>query len=128
MVELILEELLRLDLGCAPHVVARLTADLDADVVAVREVVQRLSPAQRHGQRPLPEPLPLVPAVARRFAGLDLDARDRELILALSVSLSDALEPFLEFDGRTATEIASTPVGDLLTLRAGRARLADARL
>lgn len=127
-VALILDELLEQDLGCAPHVIAGLAADLDADASTIHEVVQRMDPAQRRGLRPLPSPLPLVPAVARRFEGLDLTRRDRDLLLALAVSLDDELEPLLELDGRSALEIAATPVGDHLTLHAGHARFVDARL
>lgn len=107
---------------------ARLAADLDADASTIREVVERLSPAQRHGMSPLPVLLPLVPAIARRYEGLELDARDRDLLLALSICLDDALDPILEFDGRSAAEIASGTLGDRLTLHAGRARFVEARL
>lgn len=127
-VGLLLDDLLDADLGCAPHVLARLAAELNADAPTIREVVERLPPAQRHGLRPLPAPLPLVPAIARRFADLELDPRDRDLLLALAVCLDDALEPLLEFDGRSASEIAAASVGDRLTVHAGRARFVDARL
>lgn len=128
MLEVILDDLLGLDLGCAPHVLALLAADLDADATAIRDVVERLTPAQRCGLRSLPAQLPLVPAIARRFDGLEFDSRDRDLLLALSVCLEDALEPLLAFDGRSAAEIVAAPVGERLILRAGRARFADARL
>lgn len=128
MLEVILDDLLGLDLGCAPHVLALLAADLDADAPAIRDVVERLTPAQRRGLRPLPAPLPLVPAIARRFDGLELDSRDRDLLLALSVCLEDALEPLLAFDGRSAAEIVAAPIGERLILRAGRARFTDPRL
>lgn len=94
----------------------------------IREVVQRLTPAQRHGLQSLPTPLPLVPAIALRFADLELDERDRELLLALAVRLDDALGPLLAFDGRTATELADASVADHVLVHAGRARLVDARL
>lgn len=126
-VGLILDELLDLDLGCAPHVVARLAADLNSDPTTIREVVARLTPTQRHGLGPLPVPLPFVPAIARRFERVQLDSRDRELLLALSVCLDDALDPILEFDGRSAAEIAASTVGSRLVLHAGRVRFVDAR-
>lgn len=123
-----LEELLAQDLGCAPHVLARLCGDLNGDAATVKGVVEQLAPAQRLGLRSLPTPLPLVPAIARRFEGLDLDIRDRELLLAVALCLDDALDPLLEFDGRSAIDIAGASVGDHLTMHAGRARFADARL
>ncbi|MEA1262194.1 helix-turn-helix transcriptional regulator [Microbacterium sp. STF-2] len=107
---------------------ARLAGDLDADAATIRAVVERLTPHQRHGLRPLPSPLPLVAAISRRFEGLLLDERDRQLLLALAVCLDDSLGPLLEFDGRTATEIAAAAVGDHLSLHAGRVRFVDARL
>ncbi|WP_146115328.1 helix-turn-helix transcriptional regulator [Microbacterium sp. MYb62] len=125
---MLLDDLLETGLGCAPHVLARLAADLDAHAPTIREVVERLPPAQRHGLCPLPTPLPLVPAIARRFDALALEPRDREMLLALAVCLDDTLEPLLEFDGRSATEIAAAAVGAHLTVHAGHARFVDARL
>lgn len=107
---------------------ARLSDDLDGDASTIREVVERLTPAQRHGLHSLPTPLPLVPAVARRFTDLELDERDRELLLAVAVCLDDALDPVLVFDGRTAAKLAAASVSDHLIVHAGRARLIDARL
>lgn len=124
----VLDELLEAGMGCAPHVLARLAGDLNADAVTIREVVERLSPDQRHGLCPLPTPLPMVPSIEQRFAGASLDDRDCDLLLALSICLDDALDPLLEFDGRTAIEIAAAPVGERITLHAGRARFVDARL
>lgn len=63
------------------------------------------------------------------FQDLAFSARDRDLLLALAVSLDDVLEPLLEFDGRSAAEIAAAaPAGRHLIVRAGRARFADPRL
>lgn len=107
---------------------ARLADDLDADAATIREVVQRLTPDQRHGLRPAPTPLPLVPAIAQRFEGVAFDERDRRLLLALAVCLDDALDPILEFDGRSAAEVTSARVGAHLAVHAGRVRFIDARL
>lgn len=125
---LLLDELLDLDLGCAPHVLARLAAELDADSLTIREVAERLSADQRHGLCPLPSPLPLVPAIARRFEAIELDRRDRELLMALSVSLDGGLDALVEFDGRSAAAIAAAAVGEHVRLHAGHSRFADARL
>lgn len=106
----------------------RLHAELNGDARAIREVVERLSTAQRAGLRPLQSPLPLVPAIVAIFDGLVLSARDRDLLLALAVSLDDALEAVLAFDGRSASEIAGSElVGRHLVVRAGRIRLTDPR-
>lgn len=125
---MLLLELLDAGCSCAPHVLAQLAAELDGDGTTIRQVAERLDPAQRHGLRPLPTPLPLVPAIVDRFRGLELDGRDRELLLALAVCLDDILEPLLVFDGRSAAEIAGASVGERLILHAGRARFADSRL
>ncbi|WP_136043669.1 MULTISPECIES: response regulator transcription factor [unclassified Microbacterium] len=123
-----LDELLDVDLGCVPHVLARLAAELDADSRAILEVAERLSADQRHGLRPLPSPLPLVPSIARRFEATELGARDRELLTALALSLDGGLDALLEFDGRSAAAIAAGPLGEHMRLHAGHARFADPRL
>ena len=107
---------------------ARLAAEVSADPETIREVVERLSTDQRRGMRALPSPLPLVPSIARRFDGLEFDERDRRLLLAVAVCLDDALDPLLEFDGRSAVEIAGGRVGEWLMLHAGRVRFRVARL
>lgn len=126
--ELLLEELWDADLACAPHVLVRLAADLGADGSTIREVVERLDPLQRHGLRPLPSPLPLVPSIARRFESVVWGARDRDLLLAVSVSLDDDFESLVEFDGRSVAEIVASPVGEHLVVHAGRVRFVDTRL
>lgn len=107
---------------------SRLARHLNRDPVAIREIAQRLTPAQRHGMSPLPDPLPIVPAVSALFEGRQLSPADRELIIAVAVSLDDTLAPVLEFDGRTAEEIGRSAVSADLSLRAGRIRLVDPRL
>ncbi|MFS0912400.1 LuxR C-terminal-related transcriptional regulator [Microbacterium sp. 179-I 3D2 NHS] len=128
VVEPMLHDLQERGLSCAPHVVSRLVAELHGDEESIREVVARLAPAQRAGLHSLPTPLPLVPAIARAFHDLLLPARDRDLLLAVSVCLDDDLDPLVEFDGRSALEIAAAPVGRHLIVRAGRARMVDPRL
>ena len=106
----------------------RLFGELHGDERAISEVVARLLPEQRAGLRPLPVPLPAVPAIAAAFQDLALPPQDRDLLLALSISLDDALGPLLEFDGRPAAEITASSAGRHLVVRAGRARFADPRL
>lgn len=113
---------------CAPHVLARLRAEVEDDDRAVMEVAARLTPAQRTGLAPLPSPLPAAPAIVHAFRSLDLSSRDRALLFAASVVLDDDLEPLLAFDGRDAREVGRSVVGELVELRAGRIRLADRRL
>ncbi|QNA92419.1 hypothetical protein [Microbacterium sp. Se63.02b] len=106
----------------------RLTVDLGSDVETIRQVVERLSADQRHGLRPLPGPLPSVPAIASAFEGLELDSRDRELLLGVAVALDDSLAPLLDLDGRSPLEITSGPIGEHLLVHAGHVRFVDPRL
>lgn len=118
-------DLIAHEVGCAPHVVARLHADLDGDPVTIRDVAARLEPAQRHGLRPLPSPLPMVASIEVRYDSLELEDRDRDLLLAVAICLDDDLDPLIAFDGRGAEEIAASPAGSHLIVRAGRVRFRD---
>ena len=126
-VALLLPLLLDQRTPCAPHVVSRLRAELGDHRTALLETAGLLTKAQRQGLAALPSPLPAGPDVRRAFAALDLGPRDRELLFAAAVALSDDLEPLLDFDGRTPTEIADSSLGELLLLRAGRIRFTDPR-
>lgn len=127
-VEGILDSLLEHDLSCAPHVAARLAVELSEDLQTILAVAARLDVAQRHGLRALPSPLPMVSSVEELFADLELDDRDREVLVAVSMRLDDRLDPLVDFAGRSAAELASGPLGALLEIHAGRVRLADPRL
>lgn len=124
----LLGELIDEQIGCAPHVLSRLMVDLHASAPTIRQVAAALTRGQRQGLLPLPSLLPMVPAVVEAFGGLDLSARDRALLFALAVTLTDELEPLLAFDGRTAEDLAASAIGGHLDLHAGRIRLQDRRL
>lgn len=128
VVEKILDGLLEHDLSCAPHVAARLAFELSEDPQTILAVAARLDEAQRQGLRALPSPLPMVPSIEALFARLELDERDREVLVALSLRLDDRLDPLVDFAGRSAAELARGPLGALLDIHAGRVRLADPRL
>ncbi len=128
ILEGILEDLLAHDLGSAPHVVARIVSEVTADTSSVRAMARLLDTQQRHGLRPLPSPLPMIDSIAALFAGLELAPRDRDILIATSMMLDDRLGPLLEFDGRSADDLAVCAVSELLHIRAGRVRLADPRL
>ena len=127
-VEKILDDLLENDLSCAPHVAARLAFELSEDPHTILAVAARLDAAQRHGLSALPSPLPMVPSVEALFAQLELDDRDREVLVAVSLRLDDRLDPLVDFAGRSAAELTRGPLGALLDIHAGRVRLADPRL
>lgn len=121
----LLDELRRQDLICAPHVLVRILAQLGDDGQTIRDVVARLDQPTRFGLRPLPSPLPMVPSIRAKYGSLELDDRDRDLLLAVSLCLGDDLEPLLAFDGRIADELMLSAVGPHLSLRAGRVRFVD---
>ncbi|AXL11877.1 LuxR family transcriptional regulator [Microbacterium foliorum] len=108
--------------------VARLVSEVTGDAATVRAMAARLDFAQRQGLRALPSPLPSVPEIDALYGSLRLTDRDRDLLLAVALHLSDSLEPILAIDGRTAAELAVSPVGDLIEMHAGRIRLIDPRL
>lgn len=125
--ESLLEDLLTARVSCAPHVLTVLAGALQSDAPTIRQVAEALTPAQRQGLRPLPEPLPLVPAITDAFADRQLPALDRKLLLAIALSLDDRLAPLLDFDGRDAADIVAGPLGVELNIRAGRIRFIDRR-
>ncbi|MEV7609309.1 helix-turn-helix transcriptional regulator [Microbacterium sp. NPDC089320] len=127
-VEKVLEELLEHDLSCAPHVAARLAADLSGDPKTILAVAARLDASQRQGLSALPSPLPMAPAVETLFARLDLDDRDREILVAASMRLDDRLDPLVDLAGGSAEELTRGRLGELLDVHAGRVRLTDPRL
>jgi len=128
VIEGIIDDLLAHGLACAPHVVSRIVAEVTADASIVRAVAQTLDQPQRHGLRVLPSPLPLVDSIASMFVDVVVEPRDRDLLLAATMRLDDRLEPLLDFDGRTANDLAACAVSDLLDIHAGRVRLVDPRL
>lgn len=121
----LLDELRRQDLTCAPHVLVRIVVQLGGDTPTIREMIARLDPPARFGLRPLPAPLPMVPTIQAKYDSLELDDRDRDLLLAVSLCLGDELEPLLAFDGRIADELMLSAIGPHLALRAGRVRFVD---
>lgn len=121
----LLDDLRRRDLICAPHVLVRIVTQLGGDRTTICDVIALLDPPTRFGLRPLPSPLPIVPSIEARYEGLELDRRDRDLLLAASLCLGDELEPLLAFDGRIADELMLSAIGPHLSLRAGRVRFVD---
>ncbi|MCM3779159.1 LuxR C-terminal-related transcriptional regulator [Microbacterium hydrocarbonoxydans] len=77
----VLEDLLARELGCAPDVVAGLLRRLDGDREAVVQVAGVLDVTQRRGLRPLPSPLPLVPAIETAFSDFAPALREKRALL-----------------------------------------------
>lgn len=114
--------------GSAPTVVARLVTGCHGDPQAFLETVERLTADQRAGQRCLPDPLPLVPAVESHFAGLRLEAWESTALLAAAVCDDDRLDVLLAVCGRPMDEIIESSLSALLIMVAGRFAFADARV
>ncbi|MFJ4224801.1 LuxR C-terminal-related transcriptional regulator [Microbacterium sp. NPDC089695] len=108
---------------CAPHVVARLVVMLDGHEATVRQVVARLDPSERAARRPLPDPLPLVPAIVDSYAALRVGGRERELLVAAAMSRDDRVAPLIAAHDADADVISSH-----LHVHAGRFRFRDPRL
>ena len=125
---LLLDDLSSHGVDCAPHVAARLVRECGAERSTILEVAERLTRDQRSGARSLPAVLPAGPSVREAYERSEFEERDRALLLALSLRLDDRLAPLLDFDGRSAVELVSAPIGRHLSIRAGRVRFVDARL
>ncbi|MFT4260231.1 LuxR C-terminal-related transcriptional regulator [Microbacterium sp.] len=112
----------------APHVGARLFAQLDGDADAVREVAAALTAEQRSGTGYLPNPLPLTASVSRRYDGLRLADWEQELLLAAAVCVDDATETLLEFSGRTMGDLIESELSAHLSFVAGHFSFNERRL
>jgi DNA-binding NarL/FixJ family response regulator len=126
--ERLLDDLRARGLVCAPQVISRLLSELGSHAPTIAQVAAGLSVAERQGLRPLPAPLPIVPAIARHYSGCEFSRRDRDLLLAVAATLDDGLEPILAFDGRSGMQVAASAVGRHLSLHAGKVRFRDPRL
>lgn len=126
----VLELLGRHSLTVAPHVAARLGLALAGDADAIIEVVQRLSESQRHGRAALPDPLPLVGAVAAavglRPSALTNEAR--EVLLTAAVCVEDRTDAVLAATGRSMSELIDSEVSSTLLFVAGRFAFSDPRM
>lgn len=124
----ITDELLQRDIPTAPHVTGTLLRRLNSDAETVMEVAVALTPAQRHGHRMLPVPLPLVPSIEESFDALDLDDIECSVLLIAALCTSDRLGLLLDASERTAEEIMTGPLGGCLTVTRGRFAFVDTRM
>ena len=130
--DVVLEVCAERELVVAPHVAAVLGATLGSDVETLAQVTHVLSPAQLAGHVVLPDPLPLVPALA---AALDashgtetLSARDRHMLLIAAVCVEDRTDVLLHAADITMIDLLGTRVTDFLALVAGHFSLTDPRV
>ncbi|MBP3978128.1 helix-turn-helix transcriptional regulator [Microbacterium sp. BLY] len=126
---MLLAELVRLDLACAPHVLARLAAALAGDTPAIIATAARLTPEERRGLRPLPSPLPAItrhPTVRDDLRAATTE--DRRLLLTVALSLDEELGPVLAADGRGVADVIRGSAARHLLIHAGRIRITDPRV
>lgn len=124
----LLESLQESGLLIAPHVAARLFAELDGDFETIAEVARLLSPGERRGTRALPDPLPLTPVVAARFADVVLAPWERRALLAAAVCVDDRTDVLRAVSRRTIEDIISSELSARLLLVAGHFAFIDPRL
>lgn len=128
----VVDLLARHRLEAAPHVAARLALALGGDADAIIEVAGTLRLGQRLGHEALPDPLPLVPAVAaavhESLAPQPLEPWERRVLLAAAVCIDDRTEALLAVAGHGMPEFIRGGVSRHLLLVAGHFAFADPRL
>ncbi|MGX5697615.1 LuxR C-terminal-related transcriptional regulator [Agromyces soli] len=128
----VVELLGRHRLEVAPHVAARLGLELAGDADAIIEVADTLRLAQRLGHEALPDPLPLVPAVAaaarESLAPAPLEPWELRVLLAAAVCIDDRTEALLAVAGHGMPDFIRGGVSRHLLLVAGHFAFADPRL
>lgn len=112
----------------APAVLHALIAGSHGELKALEQLAERLDDDQRAGVRVLPDPLPLVPAVAADFAGLSLSGTESATLLAAAVCIDDRVDVLLEFSALSMSDLIDSRLSDLLLLAAGRFTFADERV
>lgn len=111
--------------GVAPHVHAAIGRLCAGDGTAIAEVLAALDADQRRGWRPLPDPLPAVPAlIVRAGDALPADAEPDHL-LALALCETGTVHTLSAILGCGLDGLADSPLAQLLELRGGRFRFAD---
>src|SRR5690625_379314 len=119
-----------LDTTVAPHVIHVLNEHVSGAPTALVETAQTLSSAQLSGLSQLPAPLPVSPSTHRAVSQelLGMPVRDRELLLAAAVSVSDRTDLFLAAMGLEIDELLSSSAARHLRLVAGHIMIADPRI
>lgn len=114
----------------APHVAKRLVSALSGSPAAIVETARVLTPAQLAGASLVPDPLPVVPAVQRIAAAAlaDLSAADRQLLLAVAVSVVDRTDVILRALGVGIDAVISSPAAEHLDFVAGHIEIIDPRI
>src|SRR5690625_21877 len=119
-----------LDTTVAPHVIHVLNEHVSGAPTALVETAQTLSSAQLSGLSQLPDPLPVSPSTHRAVSPdlMGMPGRDRELLLAAAVSVSDRTDLFLAAMDLEIDELLSSSAARHLRLVAGHIKIADPRI
>lgn len=112
----------------APHVAARLDRDLAGDEVAILQLAEWMSDAQRRGGESLPDPLPLLDRVEDAVGDPRLADWEFELLVAAAVCVDDRTEILLEVVRRPIGELIAGAASRHLRLVAGHFAFADPRM
>ncbi|WP_127794112.1 helix-turn-helix transcriptional regulator [Agromyces sp. LHK192] len=126
----ILELLARHDLVVVPHIAARIGLAVAGDAEAVLETARALRPSQRLGRTALPDPLPVVPAIARALDGQagELADWERRVLLTAAVSVGDRTDVLLAAADCSIADLLDGQVSRHLLLVAGHFTFADPRM
>ncbi|SFR72814.1 regulatory protein, luxR family [Agromyces sp. CF514] len=126
----IVELLARHRLVVAPHVASRLGLALGGDADAIIEVTTLLRTSQRLGLSVLPDPLPLVPAIAAAVGpqGDILADWERQALVIAAVCTDDRSDVLLAATGRSMSELVDGRLSRHLLLVAGHFAFADPRM
>lgn len=112
----------------SPEVAHRLSEACGGDERAVAEILAQLTPQQRGGLRSLPDPLPLVPAIAELGRTLVLAAWERDALLVASICVDDRLDVLLDAIGKNMRDVLTGALSSQLALVASRFSFADPRV
>lgn len=117
-------------LRTAPHVAARLASELAGDPEALLQTARALRPAQRLGHASIPDPLPVVPAVATAMAqsARELGPFDRRVLLTAAVCVGDRTDLLLAASDCSMADLLDAASSRHLLLVAGHFAFADPRM
>ncbi|MCS0497985.1 helix-turn-helix transcriptional regulator [Protaetiibacter sp. 10F1B-8-1] len=116
------------DFALAPAVAARLERELAGDDDAIMQMIAWMTPGQRRGGEPLPDPLPLLDQIERSVGDPALEDWEYETLLAAAVCVDDRTEVLLALAGRPMGDLVEGGVSRHLQLVAGHFAFADRRM
>ena len=109
--------------GCVPHVARNLSHEVGGNPLVLREIVRHLSPDERSGRTPLPQPVTVGADLAASFEGAyrglpDDTRRALVLLAASSVVTTSVLASVLDRQGLGLRSFEPAEAADLVELDA----------